>query len=83
MRCIDVGLRWWRCHRFFYTARKNPSRIQRKLAFRKVGAYALVAGGLCIYTSSTYGVSCRVQYDPVVRQHVLFSEVRISRAKPR
>jgi ribosomal protein L33 len=60
------------CRRFFYTARKNPSAIQHKLGFMKVGG--------CAWFAACIRVTCS-QYDPVVRQHVLFTEVRISRAK--
>jgi large subunit ribosomal protein L33 len=42
---------------FFYTTRKNPRTVTRKLAFRK--------------------------YDPIVRQHVLFTEKKLPSGKKR
>jgi len=41
------------------------------------GVQACVPCLLCLDATAV------LQYDPVVRQHVLFTEVRISRTKPR
>jgi ribosomal protein L33 len=73
--------------RFFYTARKNPSSIQHKLAFMKVSLPVAVRS-IANTTACSRVARCSLplrfrvaQFDPIVRQHVLFTEVRISRAK--
>lgn len=64
---------------FSYTSKKNPTSIQHKLGFMKV--CCLVS----IDASDTYELTnarwMGEQFDPIVRQHVLFTEVRISRTK--
>lgn len=82
-RCL-TSLRWWPrdTHRYFYTTKKNPSSIQRKLQFRKVSRSERSRRRLRGAGADAAAV-LRAQFDPIVRQHVMFSEVRISRTKPR
>lgn len=73
---------------YFYAAKKNPTNIQHKLAFMKVRA-----ARDCTGYSSSANFSHRperdnilsspmcLQYDPVVRQHVLFTESKMVKGR--
>lgn len=61
---------------FFYSTTKNPRNVTKKLSLKKVK--------ICFRSSLIYGAtfvnafSCHFpQYDPVVRQHVLFTESKM------
>ena len=60
--------------RFFYVTRKNPLNVQHKLGFRKVCVR------LPSFLNPPFAIT-PLQFDPVVKQHVLFTEAKISRKK--
>lgn len=62
---------------YFYPARKNPTTLQYKLAFMKVSAFDVGEGDR--YADSNRFVF--MQYDPIVRQHVLFTETKMPKGR--
>jgi large subunit ribosomal protein L33 len=60
---------------FFYTTTKNPKNVARKLSLRKVRVHECDRSyGEHISLTRQLSLS---QYDPIVRQHVIFSEGKL------
>lgn len=74
---------------YFYATKKNPTNVPHKLALMKVrwgrvGEAAGVEGGTtpsyCPQQLTTTPLLHR-QYDPIVRQHVLFTEAKMPKGR--
>lgn len=64
---------------FFYTARKNPKTATGKWAFRKVRRLPHVPPAPC----PTCAWRPPAQYDPIVREHVIFKETKLESGRKR
>lgn len=60
---------------FFYATTKNPRNVPAKLALKKV--HCALGGKFVISIVLTACLLVMVQYDPVVRKHVLFTESKM------
>jgi ribosomal protein L33 len=76
---------------YFYATRKNPTTIQHKLAFMKVSARAHGArrhahrhrpcAAAISRPTRAASPSLGLQFDPIVRQHVLFTEAKMVKGR--
>lgn len=61
---------------FFYATTKNPRNVTRKLALKKVSK-CIYHSNASVHIYTQILVLCISQYDPVVRQHVVFTESKM------